>query len=250
MKREIIKIFFLSAIVLLSSAICSWAEDVSEPEGLSVSAGAGVFSKYIWRGYELNHKSIVIQPSVTLSYKGFSINEWANVDASPDAGRKWNETDTTLSYETSLGHLSLGAGYIYYNIKGSDDTQEVYLSAGYDTFLSPRLTVYKDIDSVPGYYFNLGLSHSIKLREDISLDLSGGLGYYISRTEKIVEAETDKKYKGPQDGLLSAGLTFSLNKQMTLSPSVSYSFPLSNKAKELLGTSGNAFGGLVFTFSF
>jgi hypothetical protein len=250
MKRTLIRIFFISVIILFSYAISSWAADDSEPEGLSASASVGIFNKYIWRGFQLNHDSIVIQPSATLSYKGLSINEWINVDTSPDAGRKWNETDSTLSYETNLGPVILGAGYIYYNVRDSDDTQEIYLSAGYDAFLSPRFTIYKDIDAAPGYYFNLGLSHSIKLNEDVSLDLSGGIGYYISKTMKIVEVDTDKKYKGPQDGFLSAGLTIPINKQMTLSPSISYSFPLSSKAKDLLGTSGNAFGGIVFTFSF
>jgi uncharacterized protein (TIGR02001 family) len=205
MKRTMIKIFFLSTLVLFSNAFCSWAEDASEPEGLSASAEVGAFNKYIWRGFQLNHDSIVVQPSVTLSCKGISINEWANVDTNPDAGRKWNETDSTLSYDTNLGPVALGAGYIYYNVRDADDTQEIYLSAGYDTFLSPRLTVYKDIDAVPGYYFNFGLSHSIKLSEDVSLDLSGGVGYYISDTIKIVEAETGKKYKGPQDGLYQLG---------------------------------------------
>ena len=218
--------------------------------GFTASADIGAFSKYIWRGYELNHDGIVIQPSFTFGYKGFSINEWANIDTSPNAGKSWNETDTTISYETGAGPVTMDGGYIYYNLRDSDDTKEIYLSAGYDTFLSPKVTVYKDIDASPGYYFNLGLSHSIKILQDISLDLSGGLGYYISRDKNIVEAGTNKKYHGLQDGLVSVGSTIPFNTHITISPGISYSFPLSNKAKALLGNSGNVFGGVVLTYSF
>jgi hypothetical protein len=243
------KLILISMLVFLSATFNAWAEE----EGPAVSADAGVFSKYIWRGYELNHDSIVIQPSITISDKGFGVNGWANIDTDPEGDNAWNETDLTLSYETGIGPVTLGGGYIYYNVKAADDTQELYIKAGYDTFLSPALTVYRDIDLTPGYYFNLGLSHSINVTEDISLDLSGGIGYYISCDKNIIEAGTNKKYNGFQDGLLSAGLTIPLNKQMTLSPSVSYSFALSDKAKALLGMldkSSNTFGGIVFSYVF
>jgi hypothetical protein len=240
------KLIIISMFVFLSTTFNAWAEE----EVPAASADVGVFNKYIWRGYELNHDSIVIQPSVTLGYKGFSVNGWANIDTDSEADNSWNETDLTLSYETSIGNVTLGGGYIYYNVRVDDDTQELYVKAGYDTFLSPTLTVYRDIDLTPGYYFNLGLSHSINITENISLDLSGGLGYYISCDKNIVEIGTNKKYNGLQDGLLSAGLTIPLNKQITMSPSISYSFALSDKAEALLGTSRNMFGGVVFSYSF
>ena len=50
--------------------------------------------------------------------------------------------------------LSAEAGYIYYALEGTDaDTQEVFLTLGLDTFLSPSLTVYKDIDAYPSWSF-------------------------------------------------------------------------------------------------
>ena len=232
--------------ILFAGAFSSWAEE----EGVTASADIGVYSKYIWRGYKLNNDSIVIQPSATLSYKGFGVNGWANIDKNSDAERAWNEIDLTLSYDTGVGPVSLGGGYVYYNMKGADDTQELYVSAGYDTFLSPALTVYKDIDLLPGYYLNLGLSHSINVTENMSLDLSGGIGYYISCNDDMVEAGTNERYKGLQDGLISAGLTMPVNDYLTISPSVSYSFALSDKAEDFLGTSSNFYGGVVFSFAF
>ena len=39
-------------------------------------------NQYVWRGYALSdaHKGMVIQPSVTASYRGFSLNVWGNFD--------------------------------------------------------------------------------------------------------------------------------------------------------------------------
>ncbi len=45
--------------------------------------GSVVFTglnRYIFRGAELSTKSLVLQPSVTVNYKGFSINYWGNLD--------------------------------------------------------------------------------------------------------------------------------------------------------------------------
>ena len=32
-------------------------------------------SQYVWRGYELSRNSVVIQPSMTIGYKGFSVKD-------------------------------------------------------------------------------------------------------------------------------------------------------------------------------
>jgi hypothetical protein len=60
-----------------------------------------VLSAYIWRGYEQTRDSVVVQPAATVSYKGFSVNVWGNLDTKPysatDAkyGAKYTETDFT-----------------------------------------------------------------------------------------------------------------------------------------------------------
>jgi uncharacterized protein (TIGR02001 family) len=240
------KLIFIFTTLILFTGLNANAEE----EGITASAGVEIYSKYIWRGYQLNNDSIVIQPSLAFGYKGFGINGWTNVDTGSDAGNAWNETDITLSYDTSAGPIDLGAGYIYYNIKDSDNTVELYASVSYDSFLTPTLIVYRDINAFPGYYFNLELSHSIDLMNDITLDLAAGSGYYISCNDSIVEEGTGKKFKGLQDGIISAGLSISLSDKATLSPSVSYSFAMTDKAKAMLGTSGNLFGGLALSFSF
>ena len=68
-----------------------------------------VLSAYIWRGQELSRDSVVMQPAVTASYKGFSLNVWGNLDTKPystsnaNYGAKSTETDWTISYSRKFG---------------------------------------------------------------------------------------------------------------------------------------------------
>jgi hypothetical protein len=240
--------FYVLILILFGGAFSSWAEE----EGPAASGSMAFLSKYMWRGYELSDGSMVVQPSVTLAHKGLAFNMWGNLDTDPpDEDAALTETDLTVSYDTSAGPFGLGAGYIYYGFDGMADTQEFYLKGSYDTFLTPTLTMYRDIDSFPGYYFNLGLSHSISLSDAVALNLSGAFGYYVSDDDSIVKAGTDDKYNGLQDGLLSASLSIPVTKYISVSPTVSYAFPLSDEAEDSLGiTSGEAFGGVVLSISF
>jgi hypothetical protein len=152
-----------------------------EEEGIIVSADVALMSQYIWRGYELSKDSLVIQPSATVGYKGFSLNLWGNLDtdvyAGPYEGKsRWNETDFTVAYEHSFGPVGLGLGYIYYAVPSLKDTQEFYLSVGGDVILAPTLTVYRDVGELNGWYIDFGISHSFELPFDMTLDLAGSGG--------------------------------------------------------------------------
>lgn len=58
------------------------ADDIGQnSDKVTGSVSAGVYNRYIFRGYELSSKSIVIQPSITVSYKGFSAIYWGNIDS-------------------------------------------------------------------------------------------------------------------------------------------------------------------------
>lgn len=260
MKRVMLILTVVCFVVFC--ALSGWADEGKPTAG----ADLGVFSKYIWRGYELSDNGPVIQPSATVGYKGFSFNLWGNLDTTVDDGSgketsQFNETDMTLSYERSYGPWNLGIGYIYYALDGALDSQEVYVSAGLDTILSPTLTVYREIDHYSGWYINLGISHSFELPRGITLDLAGSAGYYISDDSDFVEIDnnlnpTTKKYNSFHDGLLTAGLTIPLNSYFTLSPMVGYSFPLADDAENLIkstsfhGDSSFLFGGLTLSFAF
>lgn len=264
------------------------AED--KPTGsLSISG----LSKYVWRGYENTKDSFVVQPSLTVGYKGFSANVWGNLDTKPysttdtNNSTTWTETDLTLSYAKTFGILNAGVGYIYYGLGAPDknpgtakplDSQEVFVTLGLNTFLTPTLTAYKEIDHYHQYYFLLGVSHTIEFNKTVSLALGASASYllsdYANATLYGVNASyggypkfdnnyqaTNDKFSNFHDGVLTASLPINVAKYITVSPTISYSFPLSSDAKNEIKARGkltNAadndsnffYGGLTVTLSF
>ena len=223
------------------------------------SASVGVFNRYVFRGYELSAHSAVIQPAVTVSYKGLGISMWGNIDTDehptqsfvPDRNgqKSFNETDLTLSYTYNIDKLSLTGGYIYYGTKYANETEEFFLSASYDTFLKPTLAVYRDINEYSGTYFNLSASKSFPVYKEISLDLGASAGYFAGSAdywktyERSTGAYTGKKYQGFHDGMVKAGLTIPVAGNIVIQPLIQYWFPLSGEANRTVDGNSYNFNG-------
>jgi hypothetical protein len=75
-RKTLYFIGLLVACVLAVSAAPLFAEEVKPTGDVTVA----VMSKYVWRGYEMSRNSVVVQPSMTIGYKGFSANVWGNLD--------------------------------------------------------------------------------------------------------------------------------------------------------------------------
>lgn len=240
---------FVGASLLMSFILASPGKSLAEDPEAHLSIG--LYSRYIWRGYEFSRDSLVIQPSLTVAYKGFGFNLWGNLDTD-EKGREtsnWNETDVTVSYDNSLGLVHYSLGYIYYALEdGVEDSQEVYAGITLDTLFSPSLTVYRDIDAFPGYYAALGISHSLAINHMMSLDLGAGAGYYDL---------DDGGYDAFHDGRLSVALPVTVSDYVTVSPELYYSFPLSGEASDELEAAsldgdddGFLYGGVAVSFAF
>ena len=67
----------IAATLLMAASVPA---AMTEEEPPTADASVGIYSKYIWRGYELSEDSLAIQPSLTISYKGFSANLWGSLD--------------------------------------------------------------------------------------------------------------------------------------------------------------------------
>ncbi len=209
-----------------------------------------VLSAYIWRGYEQSKDSIVVQPAVTVNYKGFSLNVWGNLDTRPyspaDANYATNytETDYTISYSKKFGILQVTPGYIYYGLGAPYaggtaplDAQELFLTLGLDTILQPTLTAYKEIDHYRQWYFLLGVSHTKEFNKVISLKLAASVSYLLS-TDETTYAKYDSnslpttdKYNNFHDGTASVSLPIAVYKTLSVTPTVSYVFPLCDDAR-------------------
>lgn len=288
MKKSVVMavmLFFILFIPVLSFADGEEkkAEEKKVEEAkVTGSASIGVFSKYIFRGYELSGDSAVIQPSLSASYKGFTVSFWGNIDTSQHVtqsfnpgtaeGQKgYNETDITLSYTHSFNKLSLTGGYVYYGTKYASETEEFFLGISYDTYGKPTLTVYRDVNAFPGTYINLSFAHSFGLYKKITLDLGASIGYFAGSGNywKTYETNTGdytgSKYSGFHDGMVKAGLTIPVTKSVSVQPTLQYWFPLSGDAKRTMGTDAaggkisynpngyldnNLVGGLTVVFNF
>jgi uncharacterized protein (TIGR02001 family) len=244
----------------------------AEGEGRpTASADVAVLSKYVWRGFELSDDSIVVQPSLLLGYKGFSLGLWGNLDTdvnyeSEFAGdSKWNETDFTVSYDRFFGPVAVGVGYIYYALDGVDDSEEVFGRIGLNTFLAPTFTAYREVGNVPAWYLEFGISHSFPIYGQVTLDLAGTVSYYRSDDDSFVEVDDDlnftgNRYRNLHNGLITAGLTVPLGDHLSITPLVAYSFPLSSRADDFirynsreLGLSGDSdffYGGVSLSIAF
>jgi hypothetical protein len=141
----------------------------------------GLYSQYVWRGYALSNDSLVIQPSMTVSHKGFGFNLWGNLDTDNEIEdtNSWTETDMTLSYDWTMAGMDFGVGYIYYGLEG-DDSQEFYGSVSKEfNFITPGFTVYRDTDSFPGWYMSLGLESSIPVSDTLEVRLLAGVLHFF-----------------------------------------------------------------------
>jgi hypothetical protein len=260
------------------------ASDIKAPEEDKVTGEAAVsfLSAYIWRGQELTRHSIVVQPSATLAYKGVSLNVWGNIDTRPYAagdekyGANYTETDITLSYSRKVGPVTVGAGYIYYGLAaayagGPDylDSQELFVTVSVDTLLSPTLTVFKEIDHYHQWYATLGISHTFALHEKVGLKLAGQISYLKSEDETTYpkydanSLATADKFNNFHEAMLTVSLPVAVTKNLTVTPLLTYVFPLSEDARYEMrgrGLKGTAdpsdrdstylYGGVTLSFAF
>ena len=242
--KKKISLAVLGALCCMQFSGMAMAEEDKPTANLAVST----LSKYVWRGFEMSKDSLVLQPSMTVAYKGFSANAWGNEDTkvyvqnAEGAGtNNWTETDLTLAYDWTMGPVGLTAGYIYYSLIGLD-SQEVFGRATLHTFLTPTLTVYRDYDHYAGWYTTLGVSHTVPLMDKIGLNLGAQIGYLAADdANSYAKVGTTEAYKGFHDGQLSASIAIPINQYISITPVLNYSFPLTSNARDLFKTTSQEF---------
>ncbi len=261
-KNKMIALFIIGVSLILPF---SYSE--AEENKPTCDASLTLISQYIWRGYEQSRDSLIIQPSITIGYDGFSANVWQSIDTDPYNSDTENlyETDFTLSYDTEINDVSLGAGWIWYVLPDSEyDSQELYVTAGLDTFLNPTITIYREFYHAPSTYITLGISHSLELGwMNSTLDLGLQGSYLISNDSGAYPDPDDPEdeYNNFHDGLLSAELNVPVNKYITVTPAIYWSFPLCDDAADDMkqwakgnlnhnGKDNFLYGGITVSLSF
>lgn len=93
---KIIFASILGAALTLSSA-------ASAQEKVTVNGNIDLVNNYVWRGMDQN-SGFSVQPTLGLSYKGFTLSAWGSQSLTNNAERDVQELDLNLSY--SIGGLS------------------------------------------------------------------------------------------------------------------------------------------------
>ncbi|MGV8073408.1 MAG: hypothetical protein AB2L11_02440 [Syntrophobacteraceae bacterium] len=245
----------LAAVLLILPISQVGAQDDDKP---SFSLSADFLNSYVFRGIAYSDESLVIQPSMTISYKGFSANLWGNFDTNESerfgdlrGNANWNETDLTLSYSQELFHGLTGTlGGVYYSLIG-DDSFEVFAGLSYPLpWVTLGLTTYREISHFPGWWVQLDLSRNIALTcYGMSVDLGATFGF--------LESEDDgNEFSGLLSGQLLATLNVPIGKHFAISPRIGYAFPLSGRAGNRIeslswdGEDDRVFGGIRLSASF
>lgn len=146
--------------------------------------------------------------------------------------------------------------------------------------LSPILTVYKEIDRYKQWYFLLGISHSFELNKVASLKLGASASYLLSAYADAAlfnagagyggypkfggnSLATNDEFSNFHDGTITASLPIKATGNITVTPVISYIFPLSGDARDEMkgqGLKGSAspadrdssfvVGGVSISFAF
>ncbi len=230
---------FLSLVTLSTAASAYAGADVTGSANLSIN------SKYLWRGFDLSPDSdFVVQPGVDLSLGGFTLGYWSNWDE--EAG-ELNETDITLDYSfEAWGPISVSLGNVYYALDGMADTNELYLAVSLDTVLNPTITVNWDWDQAEktGLFWMVGISHGFALSDTVRFNIGAMVGYNLESDYSVGD------YSDFHHGELSAGFDWEAVRGLVLSPTLIYSFPLSDKAEDAAGIDDELMLGVTLGYSF
>jgi hypothetical protein len=131
------------------------------------------------------------------------------------------------------------------------------MGASLDVPGKPTLMIYQDIDAYPGTYCLLSLSHSVALKKRITLDLGASAAYFSGSADywrtylPSAGSYAGEKYRAFHDGMIKAGLTFSLAKNLGLQAGTQFYFPLSAAARRTIeGHSYNINGHLASVLVF
>ena len=246
------KLNTLLAVLVLAVVLATPALAAIEVSG---SAYVGYFDKYLWRGIDLSGGSPVVQGGVNLSTSGFTLSYWTNIQTKDDEityfdpavtveGGNATETDITIDYTFSpIDKLKVSVGNIWYALEGVD-TKEAYLGLALDVPLAPVVKAYYDYDQSEenGLFYTAAVSHSFSPMDKLNL----GFGALVSYNDE--NWGVSEEYSDWHNYELTASATYAITDQIAIIPSVLYSSPISDEAKDAIDSEW--LGGLTVSMSF
>ena len=244
----------MKKLILAMVALAAFATPAAAAIEVEGDVYAGVYDKYMWRGFNLSASQPVLQMGTDISAKGFTFSYWTNTQLSGAGHDEITETDVILDYSFDVNEmLSMSVGDIYYNFNVPGNTHELYLSAALNTILAPSLTIYYDWDAakgaatdgsdLAGLYYTLTVGHDVELAENMGLSVGAALNYND-------ESPFVGEYSEMHNYELSVGLSYALNDQVSIDLSGIYSDAISDEAELAIGDDGESTGGVSITLAF
>jgi hypothetical protein len=231
-----------TVLVLATAPLCA----VPGHAQTTIGADLYLYSSYVWRGSTLTNKPVA-QPDLYVTFPlgkaSLTAGGWASIDLgkyddpvndiSESGGSSsfnfaefdwWGEVSYPVGKTTLTGGVT---GYIYPNdvnapnnaflITKDFNTVEIYGKAAFDVPLSPKLSIYYDVDKVNGAYFEGSVSHSLQASEKVAVSLGATAGFNAGQG---VDAG-DPSFNFADDGFthvdLSAGVPFTAS-AFTITP--------------------------------
>ena len=167
--------------------------------GQSVSIGADVMSRYVWRGADFG-ESLSLQPALAFGVGGLELGAWGSYSISA-SGADANENDLYATYtiETSSGaSLSLGVTDYYFPAPGAEgflytDAHTLELSVAFTGPESFPVSVYGGmmVRNDPDNSLYLEASLPVAARDDVEVGLVAGMvagssGFYGTEGAAVV----------------------------------------------------------------
>jgi len=192
---------------------------------------AALVSSYVWRGQVYNN-DFVVQPQVTLSQYGVSLNVWGNYDLGKNmngVSSDFSEIDFSVAYSLPLdiNEVAFDIGMIGYHYPangtgntGAPSTTELFATAtvlSWRDYVIPSVTMFGDIDEADGVYFLFDIVAPYEISDYLAVEagVSAGWGntsyndYYFGGNQDA--GFNDYNFYGNASYEIMEGLTASLN---------------------------------------
>lgn len=242
------KITMIGMMAVLAAGVANAQNDVvvvgqtggSDAAQTQVTAEVALVSSYVWRGQVYNN-DFVMQPQITASQYGVSLNVWGNYDIGNNyqgTSSDFSEMDFSLAYTLPLdiNEMAFDVGLINYNFPangtggaGSPTTTELFATAtvlSWKDYVIPSVTMFGDIDEANGTYFLFNVVAPYQVSDYLSIEggISAGYGntsyndyYWSSASEPNQDAGfNDYNFYGNASYEITDNLSLSINLTYTM----------------------------------
>ncbi|MEE9369300.1 MAG: TorF family putative porin [Pontiella sp.] len=234
-----------------------------------VTGEIALVSAYVWRGQVLNN-DIVMQPQITASSYGVSVNIWGNYDLGENnSGNKndFSEMDVSLAYDIplDLNDMVFSVGLINYNFPNTPDastsdgvansTTELFGKATVLTlkdYVIPSVTLFGDIRQADGIYLLFDIVAPYEISDYLYAEAGASAGWGDTSYNDYYWGGDQEK--GFNDFNLYANLSYEIFENLTASANLTYTFldggAIRNAAKVLYENDNKFWGGVNLAYDF